>query len=161
MVRRMGIVANSSVPSPRGPASTDSAGLVVIERLSGALSTQKLEALSAKLSERSAPNLAIRLLVDLSDAVPTGFGWDGLLEFAAHVDRIGLHARIPRVAIVASRDDVVALARLYKSLIQHDTGLAVFREAGAALEWLRANEATAGSVEYQVAPTAVRRLPQR
>ena len=156
----MGLVANSSVPSSRGAASTDSTGLVVIERLSGALSTQKLEQLSAKLSERWTPGVTIRLLVDLSDAVPTGFGWDGLLEFAAHVDRIGLHSRIPRVAIVASRDDVVALARLYKSLIQHDTGLAVFREADAALEWLRANEAATGA-EYQVAPTEVRRLPQR
>ena len=84
-----------------------------------------------------------------------------MLEFAAHVDRIGLHSRIPRVAIVASRDDVVALARLYKSLIQHDTGLAVFREADAALEWLRANEAATGGAAYQVAPTQVRRLPQR
>jgi hypothetical protein len=134
--------------------------LVVIERLNGALSSQKLEELAAKLAERLAPGVTIRLLVDLSDAVPTGFGWDGLVEFAAHVDRIGLHTRIPRVAIVASRDDVVALARLYKSLIQHDTGLAVFHDADAALAWLRANPPTT-SAEYQVAPSEVRRLPRR
>jgi len=135
--------------------------LVVIERLSGTLSTQKLEELTVKVAARWAPTVAIRLLVDLRDAVPTGIGWDDLVEFAAHVDRIGLHARIPRVAIVASRDDVVALARLYKSLVQNDTGLAVFREADAALEWLRANEPAAGGAEYQVAPSEVRRLPAK
>ena len=31
----------------------------------------------------------------------------------------------------------------------------------AALEWLRANEAATGGAAYQVAPTQVRRLPQR
>lgn len=155
----MGQVANSSTSRPGVSATSESAGLVVIERLSGALSTQKLEELTEKLAERWAPNVSIRLLVDLSEAMPTGFGWDGLVEFAAHVDRIGLHTRIPRVAIVASRDDVVALARLYKSLIQHDTGLAVFHDADAALEWLRANEAR--TAEYRVAPSEVRRLPRR
>ena len=82
----------------------------------------------------------------------------GIVEFASHVDRVGLHARIPRVAIVASRDEIVALARLYKSLVRHDAGVAVFTEAGPALEWLRVDAAPS---PYGVAPAAVQVLPQR
>jgi hypothetical protein len=135
--------------------------LVVIERLTGALSVEKLQELTEKLGELWAPNVSIRLLLDLTDATLTGFGWDGLVEFAAHVDRVGLHARIPRVAIVASRDEIVALARLYKSLVQHDDGLAVFGEAGQALEWLRETDAEATPSRYRVAPAAVQVLPRR
>lgn len=156
----MGLLANST-RGPDLPISTDTSGLVVIERLSGALSVEKLTELTAKLAERWAPNVSVRLLVDLTDAVPAGFGWGGLVEFAAHVDRVGLHTRIPRVAIVASRDDIVALARLYKSLVRHDTGLAVFNEAEQALAWLRITDAASSPAQYGVAPAAVQVLPRR
>ena len=157
----MGPLANSSIGQDL-PLTTDTSGLIVIERLNGALSVEKLQELTAKLAERWAPHVPIRLLVDLTDAATAGFGWDGLIEFAAHVDRIGLHARFPRVAIVASRDDIVALARLYKSLVQHDDGLAVFDEAGQALEWLRVTDDADGKAStYRVAPAAVRVLPRR
>lgn len=155
----MGPLANSSL-GPDLPISTDT-GMVVIERLRGALTLENLHELTAKVAERWAPNVSIRLLVDLTDATTAGFAWDGLVEFAAHVDRVGLHGRIPRVAIVASRDDIVALARLYKSLVQHDDGLAVFSEAGQALEWLRVPGADSKSSEYGVAPAPVRVLPRR
>lgn len=153
----MGLLANST----ELPVSTDNSGLVVIERLTGALSTEKLTELTAKLAERWTPNVSVRLLVDLTEASPAGFGWQALVEFAAHVDRVGLHARIPRVAIVASRDDIVGLARLYKSLVRHDGGVAVFTEAEQALEWLRAADAEPASTEYGVAPATVRLLPPR
>lgn len=153
----MGLLANST----ELPVSTDNSGLVVIERLTGALSTEKLTELTAKLAERWTPNVSVRLLVDLTEANPAGFGWQALVEFAAHVDRVGLHARIPRVAIVASRDDIVGLARLYKSLVRHDGGVAVFTEAEQALEWLRAADAEPASTEYGVAPATVRLLPPR
>lgn len=156
----MGLLANST-RGPDLPISTDTSGLVVIERLSGALSVEKLTELTAKLAERWAPNVSVRLLVDLTDAVPAGFGWGGLVEFAAHVDRVGLHTRIPRVAIVASRDEIVALARLYKSLVRHDTGLAVFNEAEQALAWLRITDATSAPEQFGVAPAAVQVLPPR
>lgn len=152
----MGLLANSTVGPD--PISTDTSGLVVIERLTGALSVEKLTELTAKLAERWPSNASVRLLVDLTEAVPAGFGWQGIVEFASHVDRVGLHARIPRVAIVASRDEIVALARLYKSLVRHDAGVAVFTEAGQALEWLRVDAAAS---PYGVAPAAVRVLPQR
>jgi len=156
----MGPLANNSIGQDL-PITTDTAGVIVIERLNGALSVEKLQELTAKLAERWAPNVPIRLLVDLTDAATAGFGWNGLVEFAAHVDRIGLHARFPRVAIVASRDDVVALARLYKSLVRHDDGLAVFGEAGQALEWLRVTDVDSKTAPYGVAPAAVRVLPRR
>jgi len=143
------------------PISMDASGLIVIERLTGALSMVKLQELVAKLADRWTPNVSIRLLVDLTDATTAGVGWDGLFEFAAHVDQVGLHARIPRVAIVASRDDIVALARLYKSLVQHDDRLAVFGETGQALEWLRAMDAEGARAEYRVAGAEIRVLPRR
>jgi len=154
----MGLPANST---PDLPISTDTSGLVVIERIAGVLSVEKLQELTAKLGERWAPNVSIRLLLDLTEATITGFGWDGLVEFAAHVDRVGLHTRIPRVAIVASRDEIVALARLYKSLVQHDHGLAVFGDAGQALEWLREPDVEAAPSSYRVAPATVQILPRR
>lgn len=156
----MGLLVDSTL-SPEHPASTDTAGLIVIERLTGALSVEKLTELTAKLSERWAPNLSVRLLVDLEDAIPAGFGWQGLVEFAEHVDRIGLHTRIPRVALVASRDDIVALARLYKSLVRHAGGIAVFTEAEPALAWLRLPDHGSPQSQYRVAPAAVQVLPQR
>lgn len=156
---RMGLLANTHGPDV--PVSTDSSGLVVIERLSGALSAEKLTELTAKLAERWAPNVSVRLLVDLTDAIPAGFGWGGLVELAAHVDRVGLHTQIPRVAIVASRDEIVALARLYKSLVRHDAGLAVFSEAEEALAWLRMPNVASPTSQYGVAPAAVQVLPRR
>jgi hypothetical protein len=153
----MGLLANSTDL----PITTDTSGLVVIERVTGALSAEKLTELTAKLAERWTPNMSVRLLVDLTEADSAGFGWQALVEFAAHVDEVGLHARIPRVAIVASRDDIVGLARLYKSLVRHDAGVAVFTEAGQALEWLRRADAKSASAQYGVAPATVRVLPQR
>ncbi len=133
----------------------------MIERLSGALSVERLTELTAKLAERLAPNVSVRLLVDLTGAVPAGFGWGGLIEFAAHVDRVGLHGRIPRVAIVANSDEVVALARLYKSLVHHDTSLAVFHEAEQALAWLRLPDPAHPSARFGVAPATVQVLRSR
>ncbi|HEU5077543.1 MAG TPA: STAS/SEC14 domain-containing protein [Polyangiaceae bacterium] len=156
----MGLLVDSTL-GPDLSAPTDPAGLIVIERLTGALSVEKLTELTVKLAERWAPNVSVRLLVDLNDAIPAGFGWQGLVEFAAHVDRIGLHTRIPRVALVASRDEIVALARLYKSLVRHDAGVAVFTEAEPALEWLRLPDTATPQSQYRVAPAAVRVLPRR
>lgn len=153
----MGLLANST-HGPDLPDSTDTSGLVVIERLGGALSPEKLTGLTAKLADRWAPNVSVRLLVDLTDAIPAGFGWGGLVDFAAHVDRLGLHSRIPRVAIVATRDEIVALARLYKSLVRHGTGLAVFDDAEKALAWLRLADPEQAESKYGVAPASTRVL---
>jgi hypothetical protein len=50
---------------------------------------------------------------------------------------------------------------LYKSLVRHDTGVAVFNEAEQALAWLRLPDAAGAPAKYGVAPASVQVLPSR
>jgi hypothetical protein len=122
----------------RGPQAMPESTLVVIERLSGRLSSAELHQMTRNLVERWDPMLRVHLLVDVRDADLDGISFDDLVAYVRHTERLGLHHFAPRIAIVAGTDKNRSLARLYQSLVRREgQSLAVFSEMEQALGWIR------------------------
>ena len=120
------------------PTEIRGSSVVVVERFVGPRSAQELTRMTEKLVARWDPAVRIRLLVDLTAAELGSVGLADLKEYVRYAERIGLHERAPRVAIVAERDATHNLALLYRALVGcGERGVAVFADVESALSWIR------------------------